>query len=95
MWNPLYQREDGSLVEMEPYCPKCRARLYWSIHCIDIGATGWAMCSKHSSSTQLIYIDENRKFCDWEGYAIRKDEYRIVIYNKDGSPVLLRPVRKR
>ena len=53
------------------------------------------MCSKHSSSTQLIYLGESQEFCDWEGYAIRKDEYRITIYNKDGSLVQLRPVGKR
>ena len=53
------------------------------------------MCSRHSSSSQLIYIDEEREFCDWEGYAVRKEEYRITIYNKDGTPVLLRPVRRR
>ena len=53
------------------------------------------MCSKHSSSTQIIYIGEPQKFCDWEGYAIRKDDYLIMIYNKDGSLVQLRPVGKR
>ena len=61
----------------------------------DEGRPGWATCSKHSKSAQIIYIGKNQKFCDWEGYAIREDEWRITIYNKDGTPVLLRPVRKR
>ena len=84
----------GERVEFVPICPKCRAAIYWSLMSGVTGARTSAHCANNISATRIIKDLETMITCNWEGFAIRRADNEVDIYDKKMRLVPQRIIRK-
>jgi len=70
------------IVDNEFKCPRCGARICWTVHGGQAGSKGYAYCSRSIHATQIWEKSKGPpNFCIWKGEAERLRNGNVDIWD--------------